>query len=439
MNYKNNFIYNMQRIQNFSEVFIIKKGTIFIFLFLLLYRFILDFSYCLVIYFVWSYAKFGLNLNYFKLIESYLLLFVILFLIPKTKEKLSNIIVGLLILLSYIPTLTLFAFVDQPRLYMYAITGFWILVFLFLKIPIFSFVPLKHSQARILKYVIFFGLSAIVFFQIYKYLGFSLNFNLIKVYEIRKKYIQANIPFSGYLFNWVGHIISPVFFAIFFTQRKWFLLGLVLFLQILLFSITGLKNFLFILLFVPVLIWVANRKDPIIWVAIGLIILILLGMLAYFLINDLWVLSLFTRRTLLVPAQLSFFYYDFFSKSGPIFLSQHRLFRNFLDYPYELLPSHLIGKVYFNSPEMGANNGIYADAYMNFGFLGFILWAFLLATILRLVDSLSKDKEAAITFVAIFMPILSIINSALFTTLLTHGLLLSLLLLYLLPKEYKKI
>lgn len=413
----------------------IKKNTIYAFFFSILYKISLDLSYYFVISKVWLYMRFDLKFNVIKLFESYLLFFFIFFLMPKSKEKLSNVMIWLLILLSYVPMLTLYAFMDQSRAYMYAVTGFWVFVFLLLKFPTIHFTPFRKSQAKVMLYFIFSSLLGVVFFLIYKYLGFNFNFDLSKVYDIRTEYAKAGIPLGGYLLNWVAYIINPIFFALFLTKRKWVLVGLIIFLQVLLFSGTGLKAFLFALPFILVLMWIVMRKNPFAWISAGLMGIILLSMFSYLVLDDIMVISLFTRRTLLVPAQLSFFYHDFFSKNGPIFLSSHNIFKNFINYPYNLSPPHLIGEVYFSSPEMSANNGIYADAYMNFGYIGFFLWGIFLTIILKLIDSFSKNKKITVTVAAIAMPSLFLTNSAFLTCLSTHGLLLSLIVLYLLPKE----
>lgn len=413
----------------------VKKSTIWAFLSILFYKIVLDLSYYFLISPVWSYSKFTLDINVIKLTESYLLLFVIFILMPKSSKKLSSIMIWLLILLSYIPMLTLFALKDESRIFMYAVAGFWILVFLLLKIPSISISFLKKSQAKFTRGVIFVSLVAIVFFLINRYLGISFNFDLTKVYDIRSQYLETGIPWAGYLFTWLAYIVNPVFFAICITRKRWIYAVLIAVLQLLVFSSTGNKTFLFILPFVLVLMWIVTRKNPLAWMAIGLVGIILLGMLSYWLIDDIWMSSLFARRTLLVPAQLSFLYHDFFSKHDYVFLSPHRIFRFFLDYPYHLDPPHLIGEVYFNQPKMGANTGIVGDAYMNFGFVGFALWGILLAIILRMVDSCSRGKDIKIAIVAIAMPVIVLTNSALLTCLLTHGLLLALFLLYLLPKE----
>ena len=413
----------------------IKKNTIWTFLSILLYKIALDLSYYFVILDIFGYEGYTLTFNNVKFFESFFLLIVIFILMPKKLKKLSDIIVWLLILFSYVPMLTLFSFMDQPRIYMYAVSGFWALIFLLLPMPEISVPFLKQLQSKVIFYSIFTGLSGVALFLIYNYFGFSVNFDLTKVYDIRSQYVEAEIPLAGYLFNWVGYIVNPTFLALFLTKRKWIGVALTVILQLFIFSSTGMKAFILALPYVPLLIWIITRKNPFGWIAITLVGTTLIGMLSYFLISDIWISNLTIRRMLFVPAKLSFYYYDFFSKNGPTFLSQHRILRNFLDYPYDLDPPHLIGAVYFNRPEMGANNGIYADAYMNFGFWGFVLWGVFLVIILKLIDSISRKKDIKIAVVPIGISTVALTNSALLTCLLTHGLLLSLIILYLLPKK----
>jgi len=410
----------------------IEKSTIWSFLSILLYKLILDLSYYFIISPIWRYAKFELNLNSIKLAESYFLLFIIFLLMPKSSKKLSDVLVWLLILFSYIPMLTLFALKDEARIFMYAVTGFWLVVFLLSHMS-WIYLP-SFKQAGILRFFLFGLLSIIVFLMIYKYLGFSFNIDIRKVYEIRSKFSEIGIPLAGYLFKWLAYIVNPLFFALFCIKRKWIFVILIVYLQLLLFSNTGNKTFLFALPFVLALMWIVTRKNPLAYMAIGLIGGILLGMFSYWLIGDIWVSSLFARRGLLVPAQLSFLYYDFFSKNEFVLLS-HSIFSSFSDYPYHLVPPNLIGDIYLGNPECSANTGVVGDAYMNFGFAGLFLWAVLFAVIVKLLDTFTTGKDIRIAIGGIAMPVIALTNSALLTNLLTHGLLLSLLLLYLLPKN----
>ena len=411
----------------------IKKSTIWVFLSLFLYRIVLDLSYYFVISRVWDHDRFELDLNSLKLLESYLLFLIVFVLMPKTSKKLSDILAWLLILLSYIPMLTIFAFMDEARIFMYAVTAFWAAVFMMMHMPTVSLAPLK--QSGIIRYSLFVCLGVIVFLMVYKYLGLSFNFDLTKVYDIRSQYVETDIPLAGYLFNWLAHIVAPIFFALFIIKKRWFLVALIVLLQVLLFSVTGLKSFLFALAFVLALMWVIRRRNPLAYTAIGLSGTVILSMLSYYLIDDIWISSLFTRRVLLVPAQLSFLYYDFFSKNDLVFLSASRLGSS-MSYPYPLPPGNLISEAYYGQPAMNACTGVVGDAYMNFGFTGLALWSVLLTIILKLVDTCSKRVDLRIGIAAIAMPAIALTNSGLLTNLLTHGLLLALILLYLMPKTY---
>jgi oligosaccharide repeat unit polymerase len=410
----------------------IKRSTIRAFLGIVLYKVVLDLAYYFIISRVWSYAQFTLEINSLKLVESYLLLVIIFILMPKSREKLSNIMVWLLILLSYIPMLTIFAFMDEARVYMYAVTGFWLIVFLLLHMPTVYFAPLR--QSKIIRYSLFICLGVVVLLLIYEYLGLSFNLDLTKVYDIRREYVAAEIPMIGYLVGVLAKIVNPTFFVLFLVKKKWVPAVLIIIFQLLLFSATGNRSYLFTLPIVLVLMWIVTRRNSFVYIGIGLAAVVFLGMLSYWLINDLNTISLLARRTLLVPAQISFFYYDFFSSHELVLLSNSSL-GFFIDYPYHLNPPHLIAETYFNQPEMGANTGIWGDAYMNFGLLGLALWGILLAIILKLVDSCSRRVDLRIGVAVIAMVVINLTNSGLLTNILTHGLWLALLLLYLLPKR----
>jgi hypothetical protein len=410
----------------------ITSNTVWAFLCLLLYRIVLDISYYFIISTLWSYSKFELHLDGLKLVESYFLFLLVFILMPKSTERLSSIFVWLLIILSYIPMLTLFAFADENRAFMYAVSGFWVAVLLLLRMPGLSLPPLR--QSGIIRWSLFIGFTVTVILLVHNYLGLSFNLDLGDVYNVRGWYVAAQIPWAGYLFNWFGYIVNPVFFALFIRKRKWLLVALIVFLQFWLFSVTGLKTFLFALPFVLALMWIMTRRKPLCYIAVGFAGVVVLGMLSYWLIEDVWILSLGGTRTLFRPAQLSFFYYDFFSTNELVFLSASRL-GFFLDYPYHLSPPNLIAEVYFGKPEMTAVTGITGDAYMNFGFAGLALWGIMLAIILKLVDSCAKRVDLIVGIAAIAIPAVILANSGLTTSLLTHGLLLALLLLYLLPNR----
>jgi hypothetical protein len=259
----------------------------------------------------------------------------------------------------------------------------------------------------------------------------SITFDFSNVYEIRSQYSEAGIPLVGYFFPWMAKIIIPFLLALFITKRKWLYLLPLLLIQIFLFSVTGLKNYFFIPFFCLGLVWLIRRKNPLFWMSLGLTFIIMIGIFFYLVANNVLFMSWFTRRVMFVPSLISFEYYEFFSENQPVYLSHHWPFRVFLSYPYRLGPADLIGKIYHRGGH--ANNGMMSDGYLNFGFIGMGIWAILYVVIFKTIDFLTYKKDQRIGICAVGALTLSLINSFLFISFLTNGLILVLFLLYLLP------
>ena len=151
--------------------------------------------------------------------------------------------------------------------------------------------------------------------------------------------------------------------------------------------------------------------------------------------------SLFIRRVLFIPAQVNFYYYDFFSTNELTYLSQSHLGLPFsIQNPYEGYDNtaKMMGALYTNNPECHMNVGYMGDAYMNFGSLGVLLFSVILGVIFLVLDSIAARTSKIIAVAAMALPIKSLINGALFTVLGTHGLLLSILMVSLYSKRRKE-
>lgn len=416
---------------------IVNKCNLSIILSVIIYKIILDLTYYFLIPNIFEENGFVLNINNIKLLESYFFVLLIVLIIPKDNKKISTLILWVMTIISYIPMLTLWSMEDQSRLFMYEVTIFWLFVFILMRQTLrVKQVLIKKKQSNLILSGILIILSvSSVLLIIYSGIFSNFNFNLAKVYEIRARFIDAAIPFSGYIFNWMSYIINPVLFILFFKKKRWLLTVPVIIMQFILFSITGLKTYIFALPFALILYLIMSKKNPFKWLALGITSFVLLGVTSYYFIGDLWILDLSTRRTLFVPGQIYFYYYDFFSQNSPTFLSQHHFFSFISDYPYSLKPGNLIGQLYFGSPEANATTGVVGDAYMNFGFPWMLLWGGALALILKLVNMCARGLDIRIAAAAVGMISLILSESALLTTLLTHGLWLACLVLYLLPRE----
>jgi hypothetical protein len=94
----------------------------------------------------------------------------------------------------------------------------------------------------------------------------------------------------------------------------------------------------------------------------------------------------------------------------------------------------LIGSVYFHSASNDANANIWADAYANFGYAGILCFTLLLAILLWLYDSMAaSSRDVQVAALAIGLPAFALANGGLLTSLLTNGVGLAMLLIYLMP------
>jgi hypothetical protein len=81
---------------------------------------------------------------------------------------------------------------------------------------------------------------------------------------------------------------------------------------------------------------------------------------------------------------------------------------------------------------MSANTGFIATGYMHFGYFGLLIYVFLAIIILRVINRLGKKIKKYTVLSIVFLPINTLfMASDLFSTLLTHGLLIAVLVLWL--------
>jgi hypothetical protein len=421
-----------------NDFYLNKKNNLINFIVFFLYKIILDIVYFFFIVDFFAYEGFSANFNIARLILSYIFVLLLYISLTKSTKNISQIIIWILNLLSFIPMTTYYAFTDVSSQFMFSVALFWIFINLALnKLPnLMVNIKISSYDAKRIFNLIVMILGLYVLFVLYLNFGIKINFNLAKVYSFRKEYNNIKYPLFNYFTDWVAYIINPILLSIFIIKRDFLKALFILLSQLYLFFTVGMKTFLFAPVFVLCLMWVIMRKNPYVFIMSGLIGSILVGIFSNLFLNDIWLLSLFTRRVLFIPAKLNFIYYDYFSKNGIVYLS-HSIFKGIINYPYELNPVNLIGYIYFNNPNMSANTGIIGDAYMNFGYIGLILWGILLIVVLKLVDSCAKGLDRRIGIAAMAMPIIALINSALLTSLLTHGILFSIFILYILPRNNK--
>jgi oligosaccharide repeat unit polymerase len=363
--------------------------------------------------------------------------------LPIKRERPSQFIYWLLYVLVYIPAMVIpwyslniqtqsLLLFDVVLLLSFACLG------LIYKIPVVNLPKIKIPPMLFWLGFILMTLT----FHFYIFYLFGFRFQLISfadVYDIRAQtsgLLSQHGAIAHYIVAWTANVVNPVIMAIGLTKRRFRIVSIGMIGQVLLYSLTGNKTALLSGVFV-FFVWLSQRKKGryfglyTVWGLAGIVIICCLVDL---LVNNQWATSLFVRRMIITPGLLTGFYIHFFSEHPKAHLA-HSIFEGILPYPYPLQPANLIGSVYWGNPSTSANANIWADAYANFGLWGVFGFTILLGILLWSFDSLAFGKNPIVTTLLLSMPSFALVDAALLTTLLHHGLGFAILIIYFLPEE----
>ena len=277
---------------------------------------------------------------------------------------------------------------------------------------------------RPLKYWTIFIISIIMMLVTIREFGFKIQIvSLLDVYEIRDQFkaqAESGSRLSTYMISWQGNVMYPMLFGLALARRNLVLLGLALFGEVIIFSITGFKSMAFSMVLVAAVVLLLRKKEyaPFFMAGGSFVILSISWILFEFYDYNLFG-YVFARRLFVVPGILGSYYMDYFLSHPKLMLS-HGMFSMFFEGGAES-PASIIGKNYFRFASPNSNAGIWADAYANFGIIGLFVYAQIFALCLRLFDGVGQMVDSRLSFAAICVVGFSMTNSALTTSMLTHG------------------
>ncbi|MFL0063345.1 hypothetical protein V2658_11825 [Tenacibaculum maritimum] len=351
-----------------------------------------------------------------------------IFLIKKEKLHIFEAF-HILYFIYVLPTITFFSLSNQ------SLVDFFTLLFPYFTI-LFSLFNKRRRGKSLPKgkiTALFISVFVLIIVLIHYFISTEGNIvlNFSDVYSFRRKYGSVSTSgVFGYVNSWAMKIFSVLFFAwaIFSKNKKMIIIAaLSIFL---LFALSGHKGALkgvFLVLFFKFLFKRNNRRELVLYGFLGLISV---ASFTSIYLEQNFIGSLLIRRLLFVPVQLNFTYLEFFSLNEKVFWS-NSILKNFITYQYPLEPAFLIGD-FLGNENMSANTGFAATGFMHGGYLGVLFYTFIGIFIFRFINK-NGDKINKYTLLAItFLPINSLfVSSDLFSTLLTHGLIVSLVILWL--------
>lgn len=409
-----------------------KKSTFLIVVSLIFFKIILEYNYLTFVNPLFEYSGFIIDISYFKLIESYTLFFILicfLFLLERFKST-SSFFVYILFVVLYTPLSSIFWLQDASREFFYSVTGSFILLVLLLNFtPKLKIITLPEGK-RILILIVTLT-TFIVYGSLIANGGlYRLNFNLNDVYKYRALNNYSTNFLLAYLVPWQGFVINLSAIGISLYKKKYKITVFFIVLQLLLFAMTNHKSFLFAPILLIFFYYIRRFKDNfLLFLSTGTLFVVVFSTIFYKLSDSILLASILIRRLFFIPAHLNFVYYDYFQSREKFYLS-HSVLKGITSSEYNTTPVGLVSKVLFNQVS-GANVGFFADAYVNFGTIGIFLFTLLLLFILKVFDSVTEKVPKFISISILLIPFMSLINSAFFTSLLTHGILLSIFMIWL--------
>jgi hypothetical protein len=260
-----------------------------------------------------------------------------------------------------------------------------------------------------------------------------LSFDLSTVYQVREEFIEDAAPFVGYFVPWQGYVLNPLLMLLGLRRRAPLVGGLGLALQLLLFGMTGYRAFLLIPLLVLGVYLFARRRQLLLLALAAVLGVIAAALLLYAWLDQPIIPALLVDRVIVIPAEIHYWYYDFFGVGAQptLQLSQSLLAALSVSHYTTPIPE-VIGWKYMGSAA-SANVGLFGDAFANFGFAGCFIFALLFALLLKAVDAAGRRADTRVAVALVAMPAFQLVNSGLLTTLLTHGLALTIIVLWTLP------
>lgn len=239
-------------------------------------------------------------------------------------------------------------------------------------------------------------LVALLIYRLYIYGVPSLKaLNIYAVYDLRSSGVYGVTKYWGYIQKIVVTVCIPILLTFFFVRKKMLGTFAVLITEFVIYLYTGEKTILLVGPLVFGTVWLCkNCNFPYnFWLLFVLAVIVMVIGEENRYVTSFY--DLFVRRLLLVPANLKFLYYDFFSNNEKIGLAGifPRIIAD-IHNPYGSGPyegyAYLIGKEYFDRPQMSCDTGFIAEGFMRFGELGILGEFIILGIIIRWIDKFSE-------------------------------------------------
>lgn len=288
--------------------------------------------------------------------------------------------------------------------------------------------------------------SIAAFLTLWMLVVFRHHLQLVSFSEIYDLRDAANDVSEGSLVNYAFMLltgaVNPFLMAygLFYRKRWIFLAGVAG--QLLVFSVGGTKGSILSIIFVPTVYFLLRMKKLSFGVnlACACLALILGSCLLYYHVESdpgvIVSIALFVicARTLSMGGLLTAQYYDFFLRNPYTYWSHLKVVSLFVHYPYAYPVGQELGIAFAGTTGLDATTHFYAtDGIEAGGLAGLLIIGIVSALIFWILDSAARHRDVRFAVLVTAYAAFNLANISMFTTLLSGGLALLMLILYLMP------
>lgn len=258
-----------------------------------------------------------------------------------------------------------------------------------------------------------------------------------QVYVVRARYVanEGSVPALGYALPIVHNVINPAFMArgIYARRRRLWLLAGVLG-QVLIYNVTGQKVVLISLVAVVgvVLLFSFGRRVRGDLMFTAYTALAVVSVLADKVLGSVSFTEIVVRRFMVFPGAIAVAYVAVFRDLPKADFAGTPFF--WMPAPYGRGPSFMVGEFLTGNPLNNAGVNLFGHGYFEFGYAGMFAESAVLLAFLWALDVVARGLPLAVVSVVVLMPAIALSGANVFTSLSTHGLFASLLILAILPR-----
>lgn len=433
-------VINPEEIRNSKGISPFRASVVCIF-----YYIFLAISYVLEVQPKWRLSGFDIDPSPIFMLMSFVSIFAFFFGTRK-RTRFNRLTLSFAFLSIYVPASVYISFAN-PSFYLWLVYFVSIIPLLYLsslKIPIIRGKTISRNSFI---YILVFVIGFLVLLVATR-LGFSnISFDLYAVYDFRDDVASEIGVHLNRILSFTSKLFLPLLVIYALTVRsrvRYFLIAIAIIYALLIFGYWQHKSAIFLPLAVLGLYAILSKgraEHNLLSIFLFLSIVLAFEAMIFSLRSTPYpgtINALIGRRALFVPPLLTDLYVQFFSSNEKFYW--YSLTQHFGAKPpdYGLAPAFVIGLNFFDSDEMSANVGFVGSGYANAGMTGVLLYSTAMGFILAYLSSQAKILGSVFSFCLTALVVhTALASSDLLTTLRSHGLFLTMLILPFLKSPLK--